>query len=83
VHLALIGISVPRAFASFALLLAPLWFFGFGLAEPLKALSPWSKILDAGFLALPYFVFALRTPDFEWRATVIVVAFPTLLAAFF
>lgn len=74
---------MPRAFASFALLLAPLWFFGFGLAEPLKALSPWSKILDAGFLALPYFVFALRTPDFEWRATVIVVAFPTLLAAFF
>jgi len=81
-HPALTGINVPRAFASFALLLAPLWFFGFGLAEPLKAISPWSRILGAGFLALPYFVFALGTPDFEWRAALIVVAFPILLAAF-
>jgi hypothetical protein len=80
-HLALTGISVPRAFASFALLLAPLWFFGFGLAEPLKTLSPWSKILGAGFLAVPYLVFALGTPDFGWRGAVIVVAFPVLLAA--
>jgi membrane protease YdiL (CAAX protease family) len=82
VHLALTGISFPRAFASFALLLAPLWFFGFGLAEPLKALSPWAKIVGAGFLSAPYFVFTAGTPDFEWRAAVIVVAFPTLLAAF-
>jgi hypothetical protein len=81
-HLALTGISLPRAFASFALLLAPLWFFGFGLAEPLKRLSPQAKILSAGFLALPYFVFALGTADFELRATVIVVAFPILVAAF-
>jgi hypothetical protein len=81
-HLALTQIRIPRAFASFALLLAPLWFFGFGLAEPLKAIPPWSRILGAGFLALPYFVFALGTPDFEWRAALIVVAFPILLAAF-
>jgi membrane protease YdiL (CAAX protease family) len=81
-HLALTGINAPRAFASFALLLAPLWFFGFGLAEPLKMLSPWPKILGAGFLALPYFVFALGTQDFEPRAAVIVIAFPILLAAF-
>jgi len=63
-------------------LLAPLWFFGFGLADPLKKLSSWSKILGAGFLALPYFVFALGTQDFALRAAVIMVAFPTLLAAF-
>src|SRR5579864_7468964 len=72
-HLALTGINLPRAFASFALLLAPLWFFAFGLAEPLKALGVWARILGAGFLALPYFVFALGTADFELRATVIVV----------
>ena len=63
-------------------MLAPLWFFGFGLAEPLKTLSSWTKILGAGLLALPYFVFALGTPDFAWRPALIVAAFPILLAAF-
>jgi membrane protease YdiL (CAAX protease family) len=81
-HFALTGINLPRAFASFALLLAPLWFLGFGAAEPLKALGVWARILGAGFLALPYFVFALGTADFEARAAVIVVAFPILVAAF-
>ena len=80
-HLALTGINVPRAFVSFALLLAPLWFLGFGAAGPLKGLSPWAKIVGAGLLALPYFVFALGTPDFGWRGALIVSALPVLLAA--
>lgn len=73
--------SFPQLFASFALLLAPLWFFGFGAAEPLKKLSPYLKIFMAASLGLPYLVFALGTPDFSWRAALIVIALPVLLAA--
>lgn len=81
-NLATASVNFGRAFASFALLLAPLWFFGFGAAEPLKALPSVAKIGFAGLLALPYFVFALGTGDFYWRTAVIVIALPVLLTAF-
>src|SRR5262249_33138923 len=45
-----------RSFASFALLIGPLWFFGFGAAEMLKPLPRRQRIAIAGALALPYFV---------------------------
>jgi hypothetical protein len=76
------GGGFPRAFASFALLLAPLWFFGFGASEPLKKMASQSKIVLAALLSLPYFAFAAGTNIFSWRATLIVIAFPVLLAAF-
>jgi uncharacterized protein len=74
--------SFPRAFLSFALLLAPLWLAGFGTAQALSRLPSSAKILAASFLALPYFVFAAGTSDFYWRTGLITVAFPVLLAAF-
>lgn len=77
-----LGRSFPRAFTSFALLLAPLWFFGFGAGEPLKSLSRWSRISAACALSLPYFVWAAGTIAFNWRVALIVIAFPVLLAAF-
>jgi CAAX protease family protein len=77
-----LGSSFTRALASFGLLLAPLWFFGFGVAVPLKALPSWAKIACASALAGPYFVFALGTQDFQFRVAIIVIAFPALLAAF-
>ena len=77
-----LGGEFQRAFASFALLLAPLWFFGFGAGEPLKRMAVWSKIAMATLLSLPYFVFAAGTPVFSWRVALIVVAFPMLMAAF-
>jgi len=77
-----LGTEFPRAFASFALLLAPLWFFGFGVAEPLKRLPARTKILAPGLLSISYFVFAVGTDLFSPRAAIIVVAFPVLLAAF-
>ena len=75
-----LGSLFPRAFASFALLLAPLWFAGFGAAEPVRRLPGGAKILGAASLALPYVVFALGTPLFDWRVLLIETAFPTLLA---
>lgn len=77
-----LGSTFPRAFASFALLFAPLWFFGFGVEKFLQSRSVVVKILPAASLGIPYFVFAAGTPVFYWRAAVVVVAFPVLLAAF-
>jgi len=77
-----LGSRYPRAFASFVLLFAPLWFFGFGAAEPLKTISNWGKIACASVLAGPYFVFALGTSEFQFRVAIIVIAFPVLLTAF-
>jgi uncharacterized protein len=77
-----VGPSFPRAFASFALLLAPLWFFGFGAAELLKPMPAWTRIVSAGFLAAPYFVFAVGTAFFQRPIAAEMIALPILLAAF-
>jgi len=77
-----LGESFPRAVASFALLFAPLWFVGFGADELLQKRSGRVKVLCAAALGIPYFVFAAWTPLFYWRAAVVVIAFPVLLAAF-
>src|SRR5207244_6812453 len=46
------------ALLSFALLLAPLWFFGFGLGEWLaqRLRSPWSRVALSALLGVPYLV---------------------------
>ncbi len=75
-------INFSRAFAAFVLLLAPLWFFGFAPAEPLQHLRAGWKIPAAAALAVPYFVFAAGTADFTWRAALVVVGLPVLLATF-
>jgi len=72
----------PRVFASFVLLVAPLWFAGFGAADTCQRLPARTQVLGAGLLALPYFVFSLDTADFSWNAAVRVIAFPLVLAAF-
>jgi membrane protease YdiL (CAAX protease family) len=74
--------AFPPAFASVGLLLAPLWFFGFGAAAPLRSCRHAMKIAAATSLALPYFIWAMGGAGFYWRAAVIVMAFPPLLAAF-
>jgi uncharacterized protein len=77
-----LGPAFTRAFVSFALLFAPLWFSGFGACALLERLAGWKKVLAATSLALPYFVFALGTSLFAWRMAAVVIAFPALLAAF-
>jgi len=77
-----LGSEFPRAFASFTLLFAPLWFFGFGAADPAKELSGGRKIAAASLLSLAYFAFAAGSAAFNPRAALTVIAFPVLLAAF-
>src|SRR5262249_24328774 len=72
----------PRVFASFVLRLAPLWVSGFGAAPAFARLPGPAKVLGAGLLALPYFVFCLGTADFSWSAATTVIAFPLVLSAF-
>jgi len=60
--------DVPGATAaSFVLLLAPYWFFGFGLAELLKKWlrSPGQRIAGAALLILPYLVFSIPRGEFR------------------
>jgi len=75
-----LGAHFLRAFASFAFLLAPIWFFGFGAAEPIQRLPHQGRIALAGLLALPYLVFAAGTPAWRWPMAVMLAASPTLLA---
>jgi membrane protease YdiL (CAAX protease family) len=60
---------VVSTFISAALLLAPIWFFGFGLAEILQSVvsNTFARIWVAALLAMPYAIFALPAHEFRWR----------------
>jgi hypothetical protein len=79
-----LGASLTPAFASFALLLAPLWFFGFGAGERLRAIirARWLRIFLPALLGVPYLVFALPTGNFHWQFAVTMFVLPLALAAF-
>lgn len=74
--------GLPRAFATFALLLAPLWFFAFGTAGPPRKYRGGVRVALAALLALPYFVFAVGAPVFRWQVAATITAFPVVLAGF-
>jgi membrane protease YdiL (CAAX protease family) len=65
-----IGGHFPSAFTSFALLLAPFWFFGFGAAERLRQFlkSRSRGIIAAACFLLPYLIYAI--PRGEFRASI-------------
>jgi CAAX protease family protein len=79
-----LGSALPWAFASFALLLAPLWFFGFDAAAWIRnAGGPRLRILLAAGLGIPYLVFSLPTRQFRWELALAMSALPIVLAAAF
>jgi hypothetical protein len=69
------------AFAGFALLLAPLWFFGFGAADGLRALLQvaWLRIAAPALLVVPYLLYALPMHEFQWRFAVALSVGPVVL----
>lgn len=77
-----LGRDPPYAFASFALLLAPLWFFGFGAGEWLHDALRWrgARILAAAALGVPYLVFAVPTGTLDLRFAIPMLGLPVLLA---
>lgn len=59
---------VPSTFGAFALLFAPFWFFGFGIAERLRAAltNRVTRVLAAGLVLIPYLIYALPRSEFRW-----------------
>jgi len=75
-------LSFAPGFASFALLLAPLWFFGFGAGQYIrqKINSPALRIILPGLLVIPYLVFALPAGVFHGSVAAAILALTLGLA---
>jgi uncharacterized protein len=79
-----LGGHFDSAFLSFALLLAPYWSFGFGLAGVLdRVRSRATRVLLPLTLALPYVVFSLPRGEFHASMAIALVAIPVGVAALF
>jgi len=80
-----IGGHFGSGFASFALLLAPYWAFGFGAADVLRRWlrAPAARALAPAVLVAPYLVFALPRGELHWYYAAALVAIPVGLAAMF
>jgi len=70
-------------FLSFALLFAPYWLFGFGLAAQLRLLlrTPAARITASLLLAAPYFVLAIPQGIFQWPMALALLAAAGLTTA--
>lgn len=77
-----LGARLPYVFASFVLLLAPLWFFGFGAGEWLREELSWraGRIAAGALLVLPYLVFAIPIGHFQWTLALTMFGLPLVLA---
>src|SRR5581483_9623188 len=80
---ATLGGHVGSAFACFALMLAVLWYAGFGIAEwPASSITSRAvRVLLPTTLAIPYAVFAFPRGEFHWIYFVGRAALPVALAA--
>ena len=80
-----IGGYMPTSFAAFALILAPYWFFGFGLAEWLRdrMQTTWARVFLPGILAVPYLIFSIPRGEFGWIWLGAIFAIPVLAAGLF
>lgn len=74
---------IVSALLCLSLLLAPLWFFGFGAANVLRnALGKrWQRIAMAALGCLPYLVFSIPRHEFHWLLAAAMAGYPVVLAA--
>jgi membrane protease YdiL (CAAX protease family) len=80
-----VGGHMASGFASFALLLAPYWAFGFGAAGALRrALTRRvARVLAPGTLVIAYLFFSIPRGELRWYYAAILFAIPVGLAAMF
>ena len=78
-----LGGHIVSAFFCLALLLAPLWFFGFGAANALRSIlhKRWQSVAMASLGCLPNLVFSIPRHEFQWVLALAMAGFPVLLAA--
>jgi membrane protease YdiL (CAAX protease family) len=74
---------IVSAFLCLALLLAPLWFFGFGAANLLRSAlgKRWQRVAMASLGCLPYLVFSIPRHEFHWALAAAMAGYPVVLAA--
>jgi len=74
---------LASAYVSFALLVFPIWFFGFGAAESLRNFlqGTYSRVLFSLLIAAPYAIFALPAHQFRWRIELSFVAICLVISA--
>jgi len=78
-----IGGHFVSAFLGFALILAPFWFFGFGMSSALTRIliNRTSRVLAPGLLVVPYIVFSIPRGEMKPLYLLVFVALPIGLAA--
>ena len=77
-----LGVRLPYALASFVLLLAPLWFFGFGAGDWLRDQtgSRAARILLPCLLGVPALLYEVFEPARHWQPVVLMFVLPVILA---
>lgn len=80
-HLKAVDEYPLSTFLAFAILFAPYWFFGFGLAALLRRVLAGTvgRVAAAASLAVPYFVLTLPRGTFHWQLALVLVAIPVLV----
>jgi uncharacterized protein len=60
------------AYVSFVLLVIPIWFFGFGIADRVRTIlsNTFVRVSAAVLFAVPYAIFALPAHTFRWKIQV-------------
>ncbi len=79
---ALLGHAFGQVFVSFALLLAPVIWFGFGAADWLRAHlhSRAARVIAPAAFVLPYLISATAIHQFDWRVAATYLLLPIALA---
>lgn len=80
-HLKAVDEYPLSSFLAFAILFAPYWLFGFGLAALLRRVLAGTveRVVAAASLAVPYFVLTLPCGTFHWQLALVLVAIPVLV----
>ncbi|HLY99389.1 MAG TPA: CPBP family intramembrane glutamic endopeptidase [Candidatus Angelobacter sp.] len=70
-------------FASFALIFAPWWLFGFGAARILRGWlkSPMARVFAPALLAVPYIILSVPRGEFRWSVALVLGALAVGAAA--
>lgn len=81
-HLKALSDSPGSTVLSFALMFAPYWLFGFGLADVLRRYlaAGAARIAAALLLTVPYFVLTIPQGTFQWPLAVLLAAICLLVA---